>query len=217
MSFYSQSAHRLPRLSAWHLSALWLPWNFEIDSNVCYVSIDRVMTDLLILGTLLAGPKHGYRLKQEAGLMFGQREIHNNLVYPLLRRFTANGWVRKKTIAGQRGQNRRMYSLTAAGRRALLSRISQFDEQQSKSADDFFIRVGFFELLSVASREEVLDRREAYLRNHTEHLRTLQASMQIGAFGPEVIKHIIQRSKAELAWIGRLRRKAVPPGSTKEE
>jgi DNA-binding PadR family transcriptional regulator len=43
------------------------------------------MTDLILLATLLDGPKHGYELKKRAGLIFGQgMTIHNNLVYPLM-------------------------------------------------------------------------------------------------------------------------------------
>lgn len=44
------------------------------------------MNDLLILAALLEGPKHGYALKKHAGLISGQTDMHNNLVYPLLRR-----------------------------------------------------------------------------------------------------------------------------------
>jgi hypothetical protein len=45
------------------------------------------MNDLLLLATLLEGPKHGYALKKQAGLILGEAELQNNLVYPLLRRF----------------------------------------------------------------------------------------------------------------------------------
>lgn len=65
------------------------------------------MTDIIVLATLLGGPKHGYQLKHEAGLILGQTNLHNNLVYPLLRRFTEEGWVTSKTVPGERGQRRR--------------------------------------------------------------------------------------------------------------
>ena len=64
------------------------------------------MNDLIILATLLAGPKHGYQLKREAGFIFGNAALHNNLIYPLLRRFAMEGLVTKKAVAGQRGQLR---------------------------------------------------------------------------------------------------------------
>ena len=45
------------------------------------------MNDILILASLLPGPKHGYLIKKEAGLILRGSELHNNLVYPLLHRF----------------------------------------------------------------------------------------------------------------------------------
>src|SRR6266436_8031532 len=83
------------------------------------------MTALTVLALLIEGPKHGYRLKQEAGTIFGQAALHNNLVYPLLRRFTASGWVTRKTVPGARGQNRQQYALTPLGRRTLLGRVRE--------------------------------------------------------------------------------------------
>ena len=62
--------------------------------------IDSVMTDLMLMATLLGGPTHGYALKKTAGLILGQADIHNNVVYPLLRRFVENGWASKRSAAG---------------------------------------------------------------------------------------------------------------------
>ena len=93
------------------------------------------MTDLMILAMLLAGPKHGYQLKREAGIILGQDSLHNNLVYPLLRRFMDSKWVNCKTVPGQRGQTRNQYSLTALGRKELLSRLSSFAEQDARSPE----------------------------------------------------------------------------------
>jgi DNA-binding PadR family transcriptional regulator len=64
------------------------------------------MNDLFLLANLLDDPKHGYALKKQVGLISGQEEMHNNLVYPLLRRFVESGWVRKRQGAGERGQTR---------------------------------------------------------------------------------------------------------------
>ena len=111
------------------------------------------MTDLIILGMLLEGPQHGYRLKQNAGLIFGQGKLHNNLVYPLLRRFMANKWVTKKTIPGERGQKRQQYAITPLGRQTLLDRIRAFTEQDARSEDAFRVRVGFFAMLPPEDRD----------------------------------------------------------------
>jgi DNA-binding PadR family transcriptional regulator len=45
----------------------------------------------MILALLLEAPQHGYALKKRAGLISGSADMHNNLVYPLLRRFVGKG------------------------------------------------------------------------------------------------------------------------------
>ena len=113
------------------------------------------MNDLVILALLLPGPKHGYQLKREAGIILGHEALHNNLVYPLLRRFTTSQWVSRKTVPGQRGQTRNQYSLTALGRKELLDQLNSFTEQDARSADAFRIRVSLFGLLKPEARARI--------------------------------------------------------------
>jgi len=163
------------------------------------------MTDLIVLGMLLSEPQHGYRLKQQAGMIFGQGELHNNLVYPLLRRFVANRWVTKKTVPGERGQNRQQYAITPLGRQALMDRLRSFSEQDARSEDEFRVRVGFFEMLSHEDREKILEFREGALRSRNQILSNLTKAMDLSAYGGEVVGFLQEQTETELAWIARLR------------
>jgi DNA-binding PadR family transcriptional regulator len=164
------------------------------------------MTDLIILATLLPGPKHGYQLKHEAGLIIGQQAIHNNLVYPLLRKFMTKGWVSKKIVPGERGQTRQQYTLTGAGRRALVERLSFYDQAEAKSADGFRLRVGLFDVLQPETRSHILEQREQYLRAQIEKFRNLQSNMELGLYGGEVVGNFIKQVNADLQWIEHLHR-----------
>jgi DNA-binding PadR family transcriptional regulator len=164
------------------------------------------MNDLIILALLLPGPKHGYQIKREAGWIIGQEAMHNNLVYPLLRRFLEEGWVTKKSVAGERGQNRQQYALTARGRQALLARLSTYNESDARSVEGFNMRVGLFELLKPEVREHILSLREKYLRSQVETMAALQSHMDVGSFGGEVLRHRHETMQLELNWIRRLRR-----------
>lgn len=164
------------------------------------------MNDLLLLALLLRGPQHGYVLKKQAGLMIGQTDMHNNLVYPLLRRFVREGWVTQKKVAGERGQTRQVYGLTALGRQTLISRLCNFGENVVSSADQFRLRVGMFPLLDQPSRASILEKREAYLRQRAERFDPLQSEMEIGNYGRQVVRFIRGQIDAELAWIAQLRR-----------
>jgi DNA-binding PadR family transcriptional regulator len=163
------------------------------------------MNDLIILATLLVGPKHGYQLKREAGLLLGQEVMHNNTIYPLLRRFSQEGWVTKKTVSGERGQKRHQYALTRSGRETLITRLSEYSEADAKSKDAFLTRVGLFQLLDPGVRRRVLDRRAAYLQRSAEHLKEIATHFPLDVYSRETTDFLEQQVQAELDWIQYLR------------
>jgi len=165
------------------------------------------MNDLLLLATLLGGPKHGYALKKQAGFLSGQPDLHNNLVYPLLRRFVENGWVSKRTAAGQRGQTREVYTLTAAGKKEVLRQAARFTEREASSESEFAIRVGLFSLLDGAQRLTVLQVRDEWLKQWEEKFERMEAGMNIGEWGGEVVRFLRAQMCAERDWIATLRGK----------
>jgi DNA-binding PadR family transcriptional regulator len=163
------------------------------------------MNDLLILAALLECPKHGYRLKREAGLILGPGNLHNNLVYPLLRRFVAESLVTQKDAPGERGQTRKLYALTALGRRTLIQRLSEYSEHDAQSPDAFLWRVGLFAVLSPEVREQILGAREKVLRERDQRLATMQQRMELGIYGGDIVAHLRQTIHADLGWIRHLR------------
>lgn len=163
------------------------------------------MNDLLLLSMMLGGPKYGYQLKREAGLVMGQ-SLHNNLVYPTLRRFLDEGWVSKKAVPGERGQTRQQYVLSAQGRRHLFERLSEFSAADSSSEGAFHLRVGLFPALKPEARENILQLREKWLQGRDQSLATLQANMELGKFGGEIVKYMRKQIEMELEWIRHLRR-----------
>jgi len=164
------------------------------------------MNDLIILAILLDGPQHGYALKKRAGLVLNQPELHNNIVYPLLNRFIAQGWVKKKEMEGERGQTRQVYSLTAAGRQELVRRLSEFDDRQAHSESEFLLRVSLFGLLPSAVKERILNTRAALLDRRNQHLGRLQKSEELVGFPAEVVAFNRSQVQAELKWVKKLAR-----------
>jgi|SRR5580698_4885767 DNA-binding PadR family transcriptional regulator len=164
------------------------------------------MNDLILLAMLADGPQHGYQLKQQAGFILGHGAMHNNLVYPLLRRFTAAGWVTRKAVAGERGQTRQNYALTTAGKKELISRLSSYGETDANNARAFIARVGMFELLPQQTRAEIMNRRQAFLSARQQRLKAMSENLELGVFGAEVVRHVSALTRSELAWIRCLRR-----------
>jgi DNA-binding PadR family transcriptional regulator len=169
------------------------------------------MNDLLILALLLQGPKHGYALKKGAAMIFGPRDMHNNLVYPLLRRFVAQKWVTVKTAKGERGQTRQVYSLTAAGREALICRLRDFTSADAESLEQFSLRVGLFDILSAEDRVAILDRRKTYLEERAARLNAIQARAGVRGFSGDIVLFLSSAAQFELSWIEKLRRLAGAP------
>jgi DNA-binding PadR family transcriptional regulator len=129
-------------------------------------------------------------------------------VYPLLRRFLDDGWVSQKEVAGQRGQTRLQYTLTAAGRRILRDRLSQFSEADAASEPAFRTRVALFGLLTPEVRENILTRRETYLLSREQRLGGVSTQMKLEEFPGEVVNHLRQQIEMERKWIEHLRHRA---------
>lgn len=166
------------------------------------------MNDLIILALLLGGPKYGYQLKREAGWMLGQESLHNNIVYPLLRRFLNEGWVSKKAVPGERGQTRQQYALTVEGRRNLIDRLGQFSEADASSQGAFRLRIGLLPVLKPEVQEAVFVARETRLQRRDHVLEALQEKMDLGKFGGEIVRFMRKEIGHEQEWIRRLRHMA---------
>jgi len=164
------------------------------------------MTDLILLATLLDGPKHGYQLKKQAGLIFGQGAIHNNLVYPLMRRFTNEGWVSKKTVPGERGQNKQQYAMTAAGRKALIERLSDFENEAAQSSNGFRLRVALLSLLPEETQVKILSAREQALREMDARMEGLEEVVQLSVYPAEVVGFMREQLAGEIEWVRRLQK-----------
>jgi DNA-binding PadR family transcriptional regulator len=181
-----------------------------IDKATESVNTDSVMNDLILLAALCDGPKHGWALKKLAGFIYGGGSMHNNLLYPLLKKFVAEGWVRRREEAGQRGQTRAVYSLTPRGRRELLRRLAEFGPKQAGSAAEFRLRVGLFGFLEPETRARILSDRDRWLEEREKHFTLVADSLRAmrgTEWGQEVSSFLLDEARRERKWIRGLARK----------
>jgi len=162
------------------------------------------MNDLLLLAALADGPKHGYRLKKEAGFIAGTKEMHNNIVYPLLQRFTTEKLIQSKVVPGKRGQTKREYSLTAKGRTYLIELLSNAGQRNAQSAEDFLLRVGLFGILDRADRLKILEERERSTAERTKRLEGIEREMPLDRYAKEVMGYLAAKTKLEREFVRRL-------------
>jgi PadR family transcriptional regulator len=84
--------------------------------------------ELLILKSLVAGPKHGYAIVEH--LRVTSRDvlhIGESALYPALQRLLFNGWARSEWGLSEANRRARYYTLTAAGRKQLAGERAEFD------------------------------------------------------------------------------------------
>src|SRR5688572_2832088 len=87
-------------------------------------SFDRELkkgsAELLILSLLDARPRHGYELSKLIHTRSGgQLTFHIDSLYPLLYRLEERGWIKGTWVEKPEERRRRMYKVTAEGRRVL--------------------------------------------------------------------------------------------------
>jgi len=84
--------------------------------------------DLMILKTLAPGPQHGYGIAQRLKSVSDDvLQVGESSLYPALQRLLLNGWVKAAWGSSENNRRARFYTLTAAGRKQLVTERKEFD------------------------------------------------------------------------------------------
>ena len=84
--------------------------------------------DMLILQTLQWAPRHGYALSKAIRTSSGEiLKVDTGSLYPALHRLERKGWIAAEWKPSDVGPRVRVYRLTAAGKRQLVSERSRWE------------------------------------------------------------------------------------------
>jgi DNA-binding PadR family transcriptional regulator len=170
--------------------------------------------EILILRRLRSGPAHGYELRKRVEQTTGV-VLHNNSLYPALKRFEEAGAV-TKTAQPQDGRPPRLvYALTEVGEELLHDMLADFPPEQAAEDGEFLARLGQFSLLNPAERAVVLAARARAVRAQLAHLTVMRdLAIEHGErWGELATAELIRRHEQELAWLAGLGELAAQPGS----
>jgi DNA-binding PadR family transcriptional regulator len=145
-----------------------------------------VYAEILILGQLLTGPKHGYEIKkniQEAGA------------------------ISKEVVKVEGKPNRHVYFLTDVGEEIFNEMIRDFPSKLAASQSEFLVRVALFDRLEQDMQQEILKRRQEVLLKKLDFYRYIEAIHPKKPFVIEVVRFQKSQVEHELAWIEALRQK----------
>jgi transcriptional regulator len=84
--------------------------------------------DLMILKTLATGPKHGWAIARRIQQVTAEvLQVTQGSLYPALHRLEANGWLKATWESSESGRDRKVYALTAAGRKQLARELESWE------------------------------------------------------------------------------------------
>jgi transcriptional regulator len=84
--------------------------------------------DLLVLRTLGTGPKHGWAIAKRIGQVSDDvLQVTQGSLYPALHRLEQQGWLSAEWECTDGGRERKVYALTAAGRKQLAREIRNWE------------------------------------------------------------------------------------------
>jgi PadR family transcriptional regulator PadR len=84
--------------------------------------------DLLILKTLLLGPKHGWAIAKRIQQISSEvLQVQQGSLYPALHRIEQRGWIKAHWDETETGRKARFYSLTRSGRAQLQEELANWN------------------------------------------------------------------------------------------
>ena len=113
----------------------------------------------LCLGALTYGDATGYDIKKffESSLSHCFLAGYGS-IYPALAELTEEKLVTARTVPGHGGPSRKVYHLTAAGKKAFLAKLGKTNPQH-KVKSEFLVLMHFAHLLPSAQLDAILDQR----------------------------------------------------------
>lgn len=173
---------------------------------------DLTPADLVVLGLLLERPMHGYEVNQE----LERREVRDwagvsrPQVYYSLRKLAGAGHIGPapdtEHTPAEGGPERRIYRVTAAGRRAYADALARPEWATQRPPPAFITWLVLATHADPAMRAHQLARRRAFLEAEAARERVTLAAIRTNT-GPTftvaalVVSHTIRQFEAELAWL----------------
>lgn len=128
-----------------------------------------------ILGLLHYSDLHGYRIKSHLEEHFGYMwSVNFGQIYPCLRELEKEGLVRKTTVNRSGSPDRKLYSITEAGREAFARWLDDPSENRVTFRDPFLLK---FVFSGFAKTERVLEAIDRQIRLYESQLEKRRANL----------------------------------------
>jgi DNA-binding PadR family transcriptional regulator len=164
--------------------------------------------DILILAMIRDTPRHGYDIKKRVGGVLGLGvSLNNNILYPALRRFEAEGAVKSKLQQQDGSPARRVFQLTARGDELLRNMLEDFPAERAESDPEFLVRLAFFDLVDREVRLDILATRRQVLQDGLDHVGRMRKLLdpKRDRYPVSLVDFLLDRLDREIVWIDGLK------------
>jgi DNA-binding PadR family transcriptional regulator len=162
-----------------------------------------------LLALLAKEPAHGYELKSQLELIFGEAYPSPNIgqIYVTLQRLERDGLVRSQDVVQATRPNKRVYELTEAGYEALVKWIDQPSEGP-RVRDDFFMKLALSQLARTSDRLGLINRQRRHYLGQMRSLSVL-ATTSDKRIPRLLIEGAMLHLQADLDWLQRCQEELV--------
>lgn len=171
--------------------------------------------ELFVLGELMAGPHHGYLLREILNKILGPfRKASWGALYPLIHRLEKDGRIAPAALmkrSDSTGENSRryLYRITKAGRQRFQKLILEQVPYESYDTDLFIGKLGYFDHIAFEQQKAILEHHDGYLQAQVDYIREAMRQVMANTDIPLQERQRIQwvndfrlsRLEAEITWI----------------
>ncbi|MBO0452991.1 helix-turn-helix transcriptional regulator [Candidatus Enterococcus murrayae] len=165
----------------------------------------------IILGMLQEGQKTGYDIKTAFTTEIGEFwQAKHSQIYPELSKLTKKGWINFQTEIVGTKLEKKVYSLTDAGRIALLEWLKEPLTELPTNKDEFVLKLYFIKSIEDERLPEMIQQQIELHQKKLEHLESRRhivfpdEKIQENYGHYLILMHAIHREEEYLSWLGSL-------------
>ena len=158
-----------------------------------------MIQQLILLGVLLGGKTHGYRLNEYVThAMDLYTDIKKSTVYYTLEKLEKDGYVEHETEREGKRPERRVYQITEMGKSYFLQLLRDNLGEFTRTYFNDDIGIAFMDQLSTREVSELLEMKRGIIQSALKQFKEVPDH---GGNWHYVINHNIAHLEADLAWI----------------
>ncbi|MFW9835623.1 MAG: PadR family transcriptional regulator [Candidatus Thorarchaeota archaeon] len=161
-----------------------------------------MVQQLILLGVLLDGKTHAYRLNEYVThAMSLYADIKKSTVYYTLEKLEKDGYVEHETEREGKRPERRVYQITEKGKSYFLQLLRDNLGEFTRTYFNDDIGIAFMNQLSTSEVRELLEKKQGMIQSA---LKQFKEAPDHGVSWHYVISHNVAHLEADLAWIDRI-------------